>query len=249
MTAIVVLVILVALIAAGMAVLKRRAQRAAGTGAAAGKRPNIDPFTVGEPWRRHLSSALSSERRFNEIVRGVDAGPLRDRLTSIGGQVHRGVGELFAIAKRGDDLDTAIGRIDSSAINRQLGASADDSAAAALQSQLDAVGRMKATRDRTDQQLRTMNLRLGELVAQAAEVSIGGSGSAELGTALDDLVQQMEALRLAVADVEAVRKGVTMPVDLALPDAPGPAAPTTAEPPAPSPVERPDEPGSAAAST
>ena len=59
-----------------------------------------------------MSSALSTERRFNEIVKGVDAGPLRDRLTTIGGQVHHGVAELFAIAKRGDHLDTAIGRID-----------------------------------------------------------------------------------------------------------------------------------------
>ena len=249
MTAIVVLVILVALIAAGMAVLKRRAQRAAGAGSASVKRPNIDPFTVGEPWRRHVSSALSTERRFNEIVKGVDAGPLRDRLTTIGGQVHHGVAELFAIAKRGDHLDTAIGRIDTASINRQLGTgtgpAVDPDTTAALQSQVDAAGRMKATRDQTDQQLRTMNLRLGELVAQAAEVSVGGSGSAELGTALDDLVQQMEALRQAVADVESVRKGVTLPIDPPV-DLPAPVADPVD---APQPGERRDEPGSAAAST
>ncbi len=91
-----------------------------------------------------------------------------------------------------------------------------------LQSQLDAAGRMRATRDQTDQQLRTMNLRLDELVAQAAEVSVGGGATTELGTALDDLVTQMEALRLAVADVEAVRRGPVLPP---LPDL-APAAPT-----------------------
>ena len=72
MTAIVVLVILVAIIAAGMAVLKRRVRRDAGAGTA---RVKIDPFTVGEPWRRHVSSALSTQRRFDEIVKGVAAGP------------------------------------------------------------------------------------------------------------------------------------------------------------------------------
>ncbi len=104
------------------------------------------------------------------------------------------------------------------AVHRQLGATTDDAAATALQSQLDAAGRMKATRDQTDQQLRTMNLRLGELVAQAAEVSVGGGAATQLGSALDDLVGQMEALRLAVADVDAMRRP---------PELPGPTATAT----------------------
>jgi hypothetical protein len=204
--AIVVVVILVALIAAGMAVLKRRGRRTVAVA-------KIDPFTVGEPWRRHVSSALSTERRFDEIVRDTDPGPLRDRLTGIGTQVRHGVGELFAIAKRGDELDHAAGRIDTASVGRQLAAATDDASRAALQAQLDAANRIKATRDDTDQQLKTMNLRLGELVAQAAEVSVGGGATSQLGSALDDLVGQMEALRLAVADVEAVRRGPTLPED------------------------------------
>ena len=67
-----------------------------------------------------------------------------------------------------------------------------------------------------------MNLRLDELVAQAAEISVGGGATTELGTALDDLVTQMEALRLAVADVEAVRRGPVVPP---LPDLPQPLPP------------------------
>lgn len=225
MAVLVVLVILVAVIAVGMSALKRRGRREE----AAGKwRPKIDPFTVGEPWRRHVSSALSTQRRFDEIVKGVAAGPTRDRLVTVGGQLRHGVDELYAIAKRGDDLDTAIGRIDSAGLRRQLDAASDEVSRAALQSQLDAATRMKATRDATDAQLKTMNLRLGELVAQAAEVSVGTGQTTELGTALDDLVGQMEALRLAVADVEAVRRGVTLPPELdgERPDDPG----TTATP-------------------
>ncbi len=225
MAAIVVTVILVAVIAIGMRILKRRGQREA----AAGGRPSkttIDPFTVGEPWRRHVSTAVSTERRYNEIVRGVQPGPTRDRLSTIAGQVHHGVAELFAIAKRGDDLDDAIGRIDAPSISRRLAAATDEGSRGALQSQLDAAGRMRATRDQTDQQLRTMNLRLDELVAQAAEVSVGGGATTELGTALDDLVTQMEALRLAVADVEAVRRGPVLPPlpEGEAPEIAGPAA-------------------------
>ncbi len=212
MAVIVVLIVLVALIALGMRTLKRRGRRDEAT------RQKIDPFTVGEPWRRHVSSALSTQRRFDEIVRGVDAGPLRDRLTSIGGQVRHGVGELYAIAKRGDELDHAIARVDPASVKRQLAAATDDDSRAALQSQLDAAERMRATRDETDQQLKTMNLRLGELVAQAAEVSVGGGAATQIGSALDDLVGQMEALRLAVADVDALRRP---------PELPGPTATTT----------------------
>ena len=249
MTAIVVVVILVGLIALGTSALKRRGRReaaVAGTGKA-----KIDPFTVGEPWRRHVASALSTQRRFDEVVKGVAAGPTRDRLTSIGGQLQRGVAELFAIAERGDELDDAIGRIDSAALHRQLGASTDDAGRAALQSQLDAAGRMRSTRDQTDQQLRTMNLRLGELVAQAAEVSVGSGATTQLGAQLDDLVDQMEALRLAVADVEALRRGGTLPPELSL-DAPTTAMAPSGDVPAPTEApagDRPDDTGSAAAAT
>jgi hypothetical protein len=111
---------------------------------------------------------------------------------------------------------------------------------------------MKSTRAETDQQLRTMNLRLGELVAQAAEVSVGSGATTQLGAQLDDLVDQMEALRLAVADVEALRQGVPLPPGLSL-DAPTTTAvassgdaPAPIEPPA---GDRPDDAGSAAAAT
>ncbi|MEZ5248082.1 MAG: hypothetical protein R2713_02370 [Ilumatobacteraceae bacterium] len=42
---------------------------------------------------------------------------------------------------------------------------------------------------------------LGELVSQAAEVSIGTDRTAELGSAVDDVVVQLEALLQAVDEV------------------------------------------------
>ena len=59
----------------------------------------------------------------------------------------------------------------------------------------------------TDQQLRLLNTRLGELLAQAAEVSVGSDTTSDLGSAVDDVVTQLESLRLAVEDVNNPRPG------------------------------------------
>jgi hypothetical protein len=42
---------------------------------------------------------------------------------------------------------------------------------------------------------------MGELVAQAAEVSVGAHSTAELGTGVDDVVTRLEGLRLALEEV------------------------------------------------
>jgi hypothetical protein len=42
---------------------------------------------------------------------------------------------------------------------------------------------------------------MGELVAQAAEVSVGAITTDDLGTSVGDVVTELEALRLAIADV------------------------------------------------
>ena len=44
----------------------------------------IDPFTLGEPWRRFVQGAMQAEARFDQAVRSARSGPLRDRLEEIG---------------------------------------------------------------------------------------------------------------------------------------------------------------------
>ena len=146
-------------------------------------RPKIDPFTVGEPWRRHVSSALSTQRRFDEIVqrrgRRPAARPVDEHRRAGASRRRRAV--RHRQARRRARPRHRRGSTPAS-VKRQLAAATDDDSRAALQSQLDAAERMRATRDETDQQLKTMNLRLGELVAQAAEVSVGG-GAADASSA------------------------------------------------------------------
>ena len=165
------------------------------------KRIPIDPFALSDPWRRSVSSAQSAQRRYTEIVRAIPAGPLRSKMESITAQVQRGVEECWLIAKRGDELDTALNRLDTSSLRARLEASTDDATRTSLQAQLDSANRIRATRDDTEQRLRLLNTRVGELLAQAAEVSVGADTTDELGSAVDDVVTQLESLRLAVEEI------------------------------------------------
>ncbi|HEY5424453.1 MAG TPA: hypothetical protein VIK05_13315 [Ilumatobacteraceae bacterium] len=171
------------------------------------KRIAIDPFALSDPWRRSVSSAQSAQRRYTEIVRAIPAGPLRSKMESITAQVQRGVEECWLIAKRGDELDTALNRLDTSSLRARLESSTDDATRTSLQAQLDSANRIRATRDDTEQRLRLLNTRVGELLAQAAEVSVRADTTDELGSAVDDVVTQLESLRLAVEEINNPRPG------------------------------------------
>jgi chromosome segregation ATPase len=167
----------------------------------------IDSFTLSEPWRRYVSAAQSAQRRYTEIVATTAQGPLRSNMESITRNVQRGVEECWLIAKRGDELDRALNRLDSTSLQARLDTSTDEATRASLQAQLDAAQRIRTTRDDTDRQLRLLNTRLGELLAQAAEVSVGTDTTSDLGSAVDDVVTQLESLRLAVEDVNNPHQG------------------------------------------
>lgn len=161
----------------------------------------IDPFTLSEPWRRHVAAAQSTQRRYREIARATPDGPLRDRLHDIDLQVDIAVVECFEIARRGDDLDEALARLDSGALHRRLQHAVDDATRASVESQLASATRIRTTRNDTDSRLRLLTTRMGELVAQAAEVSVGADTTDELGDGVSDVVIQLESLRLALNEL------------------------------------------------
>jgi len=168
---------------------------------------SIDPFVLSEPWRRSVSAAQASQRRYSEIVATTPAGPLRSNMESITRQVRRSVEECWLIAKRGDELDAALKRLDRPSLQARLDAAGDDPTRSSLQSQLESAERIRATRDDADRRLRLLNTRLGELLAHAAEVSVGADTTADLGSAVEDVVTQLESLRLAVEDINNPRPG------------------------------------------
>jgi hypothetical protein len=115
--------------------------------------------------------------------------------------VQRGVDECWLIAKRGDELDAALKKLDATSLHARLESTTDDDTRISLQAQLDSAMRIRTTRDDADKRLRLLNTRLGELLAQAAEVSVGADTTTDLGSAVDDVVTQLESLRLAIEDI------------------------------------------------
>jgi hypothetical protein len=201
-----VVALLIGLAVAGGAVIailkaRRNATMPRAIGAPRSTSGRIDPFGVGEPWRQHVAAALSAQRRFTGIVATLDEGPLRTRMAEIGRQVDRSVDECWQIAKRGDQLDDTIRQLDGASLQSRFDRTTDEGQRASLRSQLDSVERVRTARNQTDERLRGLHTRLGELVSQAAEVSSGVDHTAELGSAVEDVVTQLEALSQAVDEV------------------------------------------------
>lgn len=211
MSAVEVLAVLLGvLIGAGALVwFLRRRNAAAGPGGA--RNAAIDPFGVGEPWRRHVAAALTAQKRYRAHIATLAAGPLQTRMTEIGRQVDRAVEECWEVARRGYKLDGTIRGLDGSSLRARLDRAAEGAEADSLRSQVAALDRIRSTRDQTEQQLRALQARMGELVSGAAELTSdvagatvatsGIEGAGALGSAVDDVVTQLEALRLATREV------------------------------------------------
>lgn len=178
--------------------------------------PRVDPFAVAEPWRRFVQDAQAARRRFDEAVRTMDRGPIRDRLSDIGDRLDDGVDETWRVARRGHNLMAARAGVDAHGIAAEL-ARAEAAAAGssdprmtqtvdALRAQMASVQRMDAVITDTVNTLRLLDARLDEAVTRAIELS---SGSVEVGHAatvdgeVDGIVGEMESLRAALEEAGA----------------------------------------------
>ena len=75
-----------------------------------------------------------------------------------------------------------------------------DAAVESVESQLASAERLKALSASTADRLRLTQARLDELVARAAEVSVGSTDTAIYEHDVDNLVIELEGLRQAVAE-------------------------------------------------
>jgi hypothetical protein len=174
----------------------------------------IDPFTLADPWRRYVSDALQARTRFAEAVESAREGPMRDRLRAIQSRADTGLQEVWRIARRGHDLVDARRRLDPDAIGRDLaaiearpgGTTADPTTQRtleSLQAQLATVSRLDSVIAEADSRLRLLNARLDEAAARTIELSVQAHDVAELGglgADVDQMVDDMEALRLAIEE-------------------------------------------------
>jgi hypothetical protein len=169
----------------------------------------VDPFALGEPWRRFVQEALQAKSRFEQAVGDARSGPLRDRLREIGEQMQTAVDECWQVAQRGQQLADARRHLDVSAAQRELAeieaqtgavdpASTTAGTVSALRAQLASAERMDRTIVGTRDRLRLLDARLDEAAARAIELSAQAGSVADLsglGADVDDLVSEMEALR------------------------------------------------------
>ena len=192
----------------------------------------IDPFVLKEPWRGYVQSAQSAKLRFERTVDGTRPGPLHDHLRTLSARLDDGIEESWRIASRGDDIDAAIGRLTTDQAQSELsqlraqaeqqGGSTDlASTIQSLEAQISSGQRMQQVSTSTRNRLRLLDARFDELVARAVEVSIGSGDSGVLGNDVNDLVTELEGLRLAIDDTRRADTG----------ELPAAAPPTSRQPP------------------
>jgi hypothetical protein len=172
----------------------------------------LQPSRLSEPWRGYAANAQQAKERFDQVVAGVAAGPLRERLKGLSARLDDGIAESWRIARRGDEIVRAIGQIDTATAGAELAAlrkSGEDRSAAgaetakALESQLASAERLSQLAEASRDRLRLLDARFDELVARTVEVSVGAGDSAVLGHDVDDLVTELESLRVAMEETQS----------------------------------------------
>ena len=174
------------------------------------RRPGrIDPFTVGERWRGPVKGALQASARYSEIVASLPPGPLRQRLADIGASVDQGVEECWRVAQRGHALTAALSSLDAPGTRSRLAEAAEggdgQAVVASLEAQLASAARLEEVAEAARQQLVVLEARLHEAVAAAVELSqrVGdAAGAGRLGADVDDVVDQLAALRSALDETD-----------------------------------------------
>ena len=174
------------------------------------KRAGVNPRELDEPWRDLVQQILDANRRFEQALRGVQGGPLQDRLRQLGERLETGVDEAWRIAQAGQQLGAGRRQIDTARINMELdqarnGPQTERSGqtVAAIQAQLASATRLDATINDTHDRLRLLDARIDEMVTRTVELSVTQADTDDLsglGDEVEAIVDDMEALRQAVEE-------------------------------------------------
>lgn len=182
---------------------------------------------LGQPWAGFVREALDAQRRYARAVAAAGPGPLQERLVDIGGRIDTGVRECMRIARHGAELDRALHELERAdqvrsrlaEVQRERGAVGPgsqhlDKTAEALHAQLESIERITDVARSTQDRLRLLDARLDEAVARAVELSLRAGDPMELGglgSDVDALVGQMEALRQALEETDGTAAHTTTP--------------------------------------
>ena len=185
----------------------------------------VNAFALDDPWRTFVWQAKKAQRQFLDAVKHTHDGPLRDRLNEIADRINTGVDECWQAAQSGQQIAQARARIDITAITTELSqlptgdplhanpALADT--AKALQAQLDTAKRMDGIIATTQDRLRLLDARLGELVTRVIELSVRPQALEDLqavGADVDSVVAEMETLRQALDETDTASSSSHTPM-------------------------------------
>lgn len=185
------------------------------------KDKRIELAGLTDPWQAYVRDALQTQSRYGRAVSGAQEGPLRDRLAEIGARIDAGVFECYRVARQSSALAGAIYNLDVETARQELAAASnapgpmDDTrrrTIEALQAQVDSGQRLIDVAQDAKARLGLLNARLDEAVARAVELSVRADDVAELGglgTDVDQLVGEMESLRLALDEAGSAARGAT----------------------------------------
>jgi hypothetical protein len=195
----------------GAAAWGARVAAAVGTGR---PKERIDAGALDDPWRGFVREAQRAQARYARAAASVQAGPLRDRLNTIGARIDDAVRECWRVACHGQVLVNGLDQLDVDHARRELaqvedqrahqpGSASLERTAQALRSQLDAAERVERVATDARDRLRLLDARLDEAVARAVELSLGAGDATAAGGLEGDverLVDEMESLRVALDD-------------------------------------------------
>ena len=170
---------------------------------------------LGPRWQPFVTDAVAAEDRYLAAVRRVERGPLKDRLEAIGADVATAVEETWRVAAAGQDLTDARDAIDVATIIAELGLAerTGGAGADARRRQLDIAKRIDQRLAATEQRLTDLDARLDEVVTRALDLGATQQTDALalIGTTVDDVVGELQALASSLDEVPATPTDVTSP--------------------------------------
>ena len=185
----------------------------------------IDEFAVDEPWRHAVKDAQQARNRYRDAVATFRKGPMRSSLEEISERLDDAVEECWQIAQQGQLVSDARKRINDREVNWELQrtetlikmegggtpSAVQQQTIASLRSQLASAARMEALIASTRDQLALINARMDESVTQAIELSVSNRTDDldPLNDSVDDIVEDLESLRLAMGDLDALPAAAT----------------------------------------
>ena len=193
-------------------------------------------------WLGRAEQALDS---FEDIAHSARSGPIADHVRTFGSEVAESLASLERLAGQASAIRTAMSRLDPKQLawerDRLLGAAQAgedprvlaerERSLNAVQSQLDAYGRLDRTLDMLIARLESGTLGIEGLVARLAEVvalAETTTAAADGVSQVDELAQELEGLRAGLIEAESVSTRAMQ--GLAPLPAPGPGSVPTAEP-------------------